>query len=210
MTTTATHYTASVDVAVEDVRRTDELMDRSENLRIANAIKRGPKWIEVRDADAKLIVRAERGTTVTVGRKFETRESIEAKKEARATELLEGCIRDREVEMRKAQAKLNARLDQYGQVDYSEIGNLMTAQADNKVWARFEAVVEGAKSDSHPLHGETLVGIYNRMVQQFREDAFPSYGGNAMSRSTNVLSNLMEDLDRDAIARFVNVLRWTI
>lgn len=221
-------HTVQTTVPVQNLRKGDVTvrtsgsgLDQRVTRETVDAVKRGTKWVEARDADGKLIVRLERGMGVLVERVEDTPEEREAGYRAYAvrclTELVEDWATDPTTCLRKSIAELDeqggAEAAKYGEVvSHWTLDTFLTRQAGFKLAVSIRHMIEKVRTSDSDFYAAATdedeqlflaVGLVLDVAE--RRQSVP----NPLSRSTSVTSNLYEDLDRHARAEFIDKLRWT-
>lgn len=196
-------------VSPEPVYTAEALTTELRNVRIGDErdgrkvrnIKSGPKNTELFDTDGKRIEYARHETMVQITRYSETEESSVAGRRARRNRFLQQELATRTAGLDYAREKLAEQLDRDGYADYSRIQGLLSAQAELKL--KHELVgIASAEKVVDLVHAEELLidRLKDQLLQDFRHRAF--------SRSTSVVSNLMEDADREMAAKFIDRTRY--
>lgn len=161
---------------------------------------KGDKWVELRTSDGQLIVRAERGTEVTVVREVPTEEELAAKDvairaerlERSRTALLEQLQDGLAVTPRKVMEELMASTDRdFNLVDRYNIEKILQAQ----VAYDFFATVDAFRTEKG-MEVERAFAIAVRKYTEGRNDR-------VFSRSTSIMSNLVEDAEAAFARQFV-------
>lgn len=175
--------------------------------------KTGTKWTELFTASGVKICRRLNTDPVTVSRRFETEESLKARERAQWNQGIARNLKDHVHQTEfDIMASTTAKLEECLEVtkmgymlDYQKIGSLMETQATAKVHANFvQAMVhEASKDDDRDL--ATLLEEY---LVHLKDQLANKYSQRAISRSSNMVSNLMEDVDNSAIAHFIDQAKW--
>lgn len=193
------YETYETETTARNVRRGDVLDGKK-----VKDNKTGPKWSDISDTSGKRIMRVYAGTTLSVTRKRETDVSREVsrradKNRAIARELVNF---DPLESMNVAAREIAKNISDYQQTSYWQIGNLLTSQAKAKVELRFRATVEYF-AEKEDFDGD-LVDVLDDFVADLKEGMLVSHRHRSISRSTNQLSNLIEDCEREAEAEFIH------
>lgn len=170
--------------------------------------KAGTKWIVFRDADDNLIKRVELDSMVTVKRRKLTEASARAehRHEANMTlvrELEKGIPQDLEDAVRKLSKTV---IDKGYLPSYTDIGDILEAASRRKVLAQwFQAVEFQASPECKDRHDGDLLDFHRAYVAELtKASVMYAHQHRAISRSTNMVSNLMDDCDMEATVQFIN------
>lgn len=188
--------TVITEMAAREVRKGDVVKGHT----IAET-KSGPKWTYLRNANGKLILEVGSDVVVEVSRQVETKDSVAAQTRSMRNRAIAQKLSMRANALASAQVQMNDELNKYSQVSYSALTNLLEAQANLKVWNQFAGAAASAEDgqDLVDVKKELIEYLTTRLVQNVR----------ALSRSTSVTSNLIEDCDREAMGRFIEDSRWS-
>jgi len=186
-------------VPARDVNAGDVISDGT----VVHRSKNGTKWTELFDANEKRICRILSDTDVTVTRKHET----EASREARlrwmlADRILDKYERNPMGELDNAVKHLDKRVADYGSVDYGDVGNLLTANARREVLGYFQHTCD-ARASQEDYEGD-IVDVHDEFIEGLKVLMSSAYRNRGISRSSNQLSNLMEDVLEEARADFIH------
>lgn len=199
-----TEYDAiDVDIVARTILLGDELRPAGKVTRVT----RGNKYMTAFVENDVQILRVVLDDTITVTRHRETPESRE--RYARWSlnrELVMDLAKDHRAGLTKAQSMLNDYLNEYHYVDYQRIGAIMEEQAEYGVWVRFAQAVEYCEKQDD--FGGDLVTVFDDYCDELKKHLLNRYSHRAISRSSNVLSNLIDDVDREAMAIFLDRNRW--
>lgn len=159
--------------------------------------KVGTKWVYLTVQGPTSSHKGEflRGTEVKVLREKETKESQKARDRARRNRALQQWILGRRGPLDRALEKFNANMAAY---DHADPESVLVAQADHKILARFAHAAEGNFTGA-----KDLVELRDAFVAELVEYLVSDLRHRALSRSTSVISNLLEDVEREATARFI-------
>lgn len=187
-------------VAVQSVQRGDIVAGS-----VVGKRKTGPKWTVLETADEKRIVRLENDTEIPLVRVEETEESKATRFHAMKCERIVDAINDWKPAVPAVLAKMNEQAAKGYVIGYSEMGSLATAQADDIVWARYCAAVRHQMLDAE----ETVdaVTARERYIDNLR-DQIVSKAQYQNNRSSNAFSNLIDDENLAAMARFIERGSW--
>lgn len=210
MNTTATapeFRTELLTVKIEDVLKGDTFA-RAGKEKVVHAAKLGTKWVELRDEQGVLIIRQQVGTTVPVAREVETDESKARRNRALSNETIRKSVAKRDVNTAttKALAKINEKVAQGYTISSFEMSDLIAAQAEDRVYDRFTAFVTNNVGRVNEETGEVVdetaaMEAYREILKDRLIGAFDLTRG--LSRSTSVVSNIMDDAEREATVEFV-------
>ena len=201
-------------VELQDVKKGDTLVTGAQSPVNVHSVKVGTKWVELRDVIGKLILRAEVGTEVSVARDVETDESKERRLRARKNEMIRKAVAERDVNsaQKKALAVINKAVEEGYIVSSFQTADLIAAQAEDKVYDRLGAYITnnvGRELEDGTVIDETAA--YEAYRESLKERLLGSYDlTRGLSRSTSVVSNLMDDAEREATVEFIRhgVLKW--
>lgn len=182
----------------EDIRKGDVLVVNG-SARIAETVKVGTKWVEVRDQNGKLIDRDERGTVLAIRRKYETEASKEARKRQLKNEQYEYDLQRWEPEAPGAAQKVAESIENYGYANWSVLTRLVGAQANDKLWNEWK---EAHRYYTEDQGLDTVDAMEAYRAKKTEELVRHARGG----QSTSAISNVLVDADAAAIARFVDGL----
>lgn len=210
MNTTATapeFRTELLTVKIEDVLKGDTFA-RAGKEKVVHAAKLGTKWVELRDEQGVLIIRQQVGTTVPVAREVETDESKARRQRALKNETIRKSVAKRNVNTAttKALAKINEQVAKGYTISSFEMSDLIAAQAEDRVYDRFTAFVTNNVGRVNEETGEVVdetaaMEAYREILKDRLIGAFDLTRG--LSRSTSVVSNIMDDAEREATVEFV-------
>jgi hypothetical protein len=191
-------------VAISSVQVGDRRGDR----KVAN-VKTGRLNTELLDADGKRIDYFRNETGVLITRTEETAESRELQERMRRNRSILASVLSRGMVQEKARESFNEYLAEYGTVEPGRLANLLQANAEYKVWEDFARIAERVQEADYngDFEGD-LVDLMARFADQLRDRLLQPFGFRALSRSTGVVHNLVEDVEREAIAKFLDSLRW--
>ena len=201
-------------VELQDVKKGDTLVTGAQSPVNVHSVKVGTKWVELRDVIGKLILRAEVGTEVSVARDVETDESKERRLRARKNEMIRKAVAERDVNsaQKKALAVINKAVEEGYIVSSFQTADLIAAQAEDKVYDRLGAYITnnvGRELEDGTVIDETAA--YEAYRESLKERLLGSYDlTRGLSRSTSVVSNLMDDAEREATVEFIRhgILKW--
>ena len=174
----------------------------------AAEVKTGTKWTHITDKNGATILRVERDAIVKVLRRHETAESREAYRRAERNRRLCEQLTTYGQSLERARRKLDKELDEYHYVDYSALGDLMEAQAERRLWARFEATVNHFQKKDD-FTGD-LVDVFDEYAEGLKQQLVEKYRHRSLSRSTSIVSNLLQDVETEVIASFLSSLKWWV
>lgn len=190
-----------VDVPPASLRRDDEL-----NGELVAKTKVGTKWVEIRDADSKLIQRVLRDETVTIRRRVETKESRDRDHRVDGNRMILRQLVSYDAGFKRAIEKLNEDLGRYFFADYSRLQDLMEEQAEYRVMRRFDQAVTYC-SEQDEFEGD-LVDVLDDFCDTLRSEVLAPYRNRGIGRSSNQLSNLQEDVDNEAKLNFIDNAKY--
>jgi hypothetical protein len=181
-------------VKMTEVRRADVV-----NGRVVDRVKSGPKWTELLDADGKRIARIESEFETYIERAEETGESRDARNRAYANRGIQRKLNDPATAVADAVAKIAEASAKGHEIGYNLLADLISAQAKAKVWASFRSAVLAAPD------GLDLTEVRDAFRARLTDHLVGAVSGSqtGLSRSTSVVSNVLDDADRAAIADFI-------
>lgn len=186
-------------------RKGDRLDDGSP---VFGRISNGHKYTRIFGLDEQQLLRVELDTIITVTRRRETEESRE--RTGRYDKIRRICrtLRDLDLDsdLESVLERLNGDAKQYHYADYGVVGMLISAQAERRVWAQFQQAAEWA-SKAEAATGDP-VDFLDEYLDDLRNQLCAPHNHRSISRSTNVLSNLMDDAQLEQIAKFIDHTRW--
>lgn len=203
--------TAAMVLEAGQIKRGD-VFSRGKKMVEAATVKVGPKNAEVLDKDDKSILYMAKENPVTVYREIETDESKAAREKALKADYLERELRDWKPSTEAVAGSLLEQAQEHGQVRAYTVADLINSQARDQVWYEWAGahhyLTEGRREEDGGTVG-TVEALQKFMEQQQRRllNQFPH---NALSRSTSVVDNAMEDANRSAVARFLDEHRYHI
>jgi hypothetical protein len=176
-------------------------------------VSTGPKFATAFDTEGKQLFRLPKDEMVRVVRSYATQESRD--RDRRATKNREVCklFSKSKEKLPAVMKKLNADVKAYAfnGVDYQNIGSLLQAAAHDRVLCDFQRAMEYMASEE----GMEKLGItcaadaWDNWAATIIERFTKVYGiDRAISRSTNQVSNLMEDCERVAYLTFLDNAKW--
>lgn len=202
-------------VKAHTVRKGD-IIDREGVESNADAIKSGPKWTEVRDADGKLILRIPNETDVLISRVESTEEEREAQRRARRNESIVNWLDDYQLAWDAAQAKFSEEIKGGYEVDrynfaYSRLAH---AQAEHSIKSAIIAAKHGMQKQADQKHRDTgepkhvvdWVEAFEVWRDRALEDLIDRFRGD--SRSTSQISNVLEDIQHETVAKIAGRRRF--
>lgn len=173
----------------------------------------GHKFVTARIADGRQLFRVPLDEEVRVYRRRETEASRERQRIYDKNRSLERTLEaDFTADVAAAIAKINEHYEKDWTVGYQQIGALMEAQAERALWRRYAALVENAHSadarDDWALKGADHATLMDAYIEELKEQLTEGYSNLGIGRSSNQLSNLMEDVERAATVQFIRNRRW--
>src|SRR5262245_42551923 len=183
--------------------------DRIEGPRgaVVEAIDWKTKYVYIKFADGHRPLRVEVDTDYNVWREEPTPEELRVRNLEYAARRFreyasDAVARDIRVREELAEKLTGTRYV----VDYQDVDKVFAAQATHKLWA---TVVQVAQADLNELGNDEVVTavktVRDELLKQIKN------GGSWMrgsSRSTSQTSNLIEDYEREAAARFFSDTDW--
>lgn len=163
--------------------------------------KVGTKWVYLTDADDKLIAELPVGVEVEVERELETPESSDARKRVYNNQKLAEKIVTKRAELKAAQRLFNEHMDTGYEPSYSRWSDLMRAEAEQWVWNGFAVAAENWDEGD-------LVDLANKQAEQMTRELIGTHAHRALSKSTSIMSNLLDEVRRESMAHFIEDVRY--
>lgn len=186
-----------VTVPAEQVR----VGDIHEGIKVSS-VKSGSKWTYLRNDGGKVIAEVQNREPVKVTRREATPDYSAEQLRMRANRALAERLAGRYGTLKSVQARLNEDLDKNGALDYSALSRLLQVQADLKILNEFVDVAQRSTD------GEDLVDIMREFADHLAHRLVRESRNKSISRSPNMLANLIEDVERDSMAEFIEKSRW--
>lgn len=174
---------------------------------VVKAVTAGPKWVTANDDDGKTLFRVLRDNLVYVIR--ETEDSRKARYAAENRNYENEWLREGlstyvpQKNQREVVNTITERLadpDRAGDaVDYSHVTRLVGAVATDMIYRRFFNAVQHQLDKNPELD---LVDFVSEYKQHLKDTAFRYI--RVLNRSTNVVSNIMDDTVLEATSRFID------
>lgn len=169
-------------------------------------VKVGRKWVYVTVADevGRTAHEFPMGAEISVVRNVETQESIVARRRAWESFDIAERVTKRAEATNAALAAVTEAVTTRGYADGRVLGGLMQAQAMLRVLDEFVGF-STHESNAHLADAAAArdAFIAEVLVPRLQRSTF-----RALSRSTSVMDNILEDVDREAIQRFIDSVRW--
>lgn len=177
--------------------------------KVAN-IKTGPKNTELFDENGKRIDYFPNATGILIERRVADQEVSDARYRAGRHNRILGMLENRREPVLKAQAALAEQVAELGFVDHWKLDAFIAAQGECRVWEGFAGVVENlANREGEKAFEGDLVDAMTQYAEYLQEQVMSSYKHRALSRSTGVVSNLLDDVDMEATVKFIEqTSRW--
>ena len=174
-----------------------DIINGAKNTRDVRNIKIGTKWAEYRDADGGLIAKMDRQTTVSVEREQRTEAERKADALRSRERRIKGWLDNAEQAFVDALAKFNESATAYPVSSHSAYENMLTAQADRAIAVQIKGYAEHQSL--------SLVDAFDRWATRQRETyTTATHMHRALSRSSSVVSNLIEDVQRERVFTLMN------
>lgn len=186
-----------VSIPAENVRVGD-IMD---GVRVSS-VKSGSKWTYLRDDTNKVLAEVQNREEVTVTRQEPTADFSAEQYRMRANRTMAEKVASRHGSLKAVQSKLNQDLDKNAFVDTDMLARLLQEQAHLKVLDEFVQVASRAQD------GEDLVDVMREFADYLTHRLVRENRHKAITRSNNMLSNLLEDVEKEAMAEFIEKSRW--
>lgn len=198
----ATYERRTVTVVVQNVKVGDGLAQTDTRWAVQE-VKVGRKWVYIKAEkagrpDVAKTFEFELDTQVSVERSFETEESQTARTAERVESWYQSIIDSFEPEAPAVLAKLTDEAGKGYAPSSFTMTALIQAQATDLVMGRYIAFVAQGKE-----HGKTVTET-RELFKASCMERIVRFASSGTSRSTSQMSNLMEDAEAEALARFCN------
>lgn len=174
-------------IKVSALRAGDEFQGKT-----VKEVKVGTKNATITTTEGKKIVVPLTETALVI-REERTPEADHAADIKYRTERAEQAIAKAQARFDTAVKEMNEQLTKYGHADSFRMANFIQAQANNRVWS---LVSKKAKEDNI-----SVLEAADRVADYYRKRHYMIKSG--ISRSTSVVSNVMEDAENEAILEFL-------
>lgn len=178
-----------------------KVKDVNDSWRKVREIKRGYKYTTFVDDAGDTILRVENGAQVETQRKTMTKASIKAEERRRQNVKVMEQIEAARTAVQRALDEIQEEVNKGHMLQSYYIDNLMIQNAASGLWLWVADVLENESTETKdPVAAYKIVrkGIKQRMLGRYEH--------RSLSRSTSVTSNLMEDVDMDQRAQFIDFL----
>jgi hypothetical protein len=206
-TTTATpaEFETYTETIKAGAAREGDMITSDPAMRRIRKVKAATKWTELRTEDGTLILRTLSDSDIEVYRERETEASRNRRsREAKNARLLNAAAEHQpQSNTKKALEALNERVAAGCMVDHWLTSRLLDAQAEDEVLDVLFHLVNERATD--PESATDAVDVLEAYKTKLMEQMIGSHDlTSGLSRSTSMVSNLMNDAKREAIARFLN------
>lgn len=183
------------------------------SIMVAREIKRGTKWVEARDEGAKLIFREELDSEVEVIREEPTEDERAEQRREYRNQTIYDFVKDADEEWAHAQSQFAKEIEGGYEVDryHFTYSRLIHAQAEHYVKRAIISMRDGMQRQAE-RETDTEV-VYVDWVEAFDhwrdlalENLMDGFRGD--SRSTSQISNILEDVQRETIAKIAGRRRF--
>ena len=191
--------------------------------RVVETRKTGSKWTELREVDGTLILRTLNEDPISVAREVPTDEERAAQRAEAEAKLREannvsiekwvrGAVDGYAEAMHKITQNLVERFSRYS--SYSSYDDLLETDAMHKIACSIEHVWKASRSEDRNREywdeiGEVdWVKAYELWAEDVKEKLLDRWSSRVFSRSTSVISNLLEDVERAATLQVLNAMRY--
>lgn len=188
--------------------------------RVVETRKTGSKWTELREVDGTLILRTLNEDPISVAREVPTDEEraaqaaeieaeVRAKNNAAIGSWVESMTDGYAETMQKHLADL---LERYS--TYSSYEGMMQTEAMHKIAIHVKSVYETSRSeDRNRAYWDEIgevdwVKAYELWAEDAKEKLLDRWSSRVFSRSTSVISNLLEDVERAATLEVLDAMRY--
>lgn len=182
--------------------------------KVVESVRSGPKWTYLRDGAGKTIREARNETSLEVQRLVvpgvsETASgtplvdvSIEERRNV-ANTILEQKVATRKAIFEEMKTKVVEEMEENEFVSPATLGILLTAQADLKIMNEFADLVMMSPA------GQDLVGLQKEFAQRLIDRLVSGTQNRAIVRQeASVVSHLVDDCEREAMARYIESAHW--
>ena len=179
--------------------------------RAAAVVKIGTKFAEVRDADGKMILRAPLRQTVAILRPTPTEEEVAAQKAEREAqqrawreESISGWLDNADDRYAGAVAKFSEAVagGRAPQNYWDQYTDLARAQAEHRIAKEVQHAI-ARSAETSAFEPMDACDAYDEWRSEARDELL-SHGFSGESRSTNAISNVLEDVWYATVARHVS------
>lgn len=175
-------------------------------------VKVGTKYATLIDANDQPMARLYADTPVVVERQVETDESKAARRRAYVLDDIENDLAKWQPQMPKVANDVWTKAANYEKVTSFTMDALIQAQAEDKVWLgwrkAYDYLTARPEERGGPLDALQALALY---VEELRKEIVRKASYGLLSRSTSVVSNVMEDAELAAKAEFVeHAERWSL
>lgn len=184
-------------VLAQDVRPGD-----LRNGREIASVKSGTKWTYLYDSQGKTIDEVKIGDVIPVIRREVSAEDAVSQYRARINRDIAEKLAGRNGPLRALQNKVNEDLEQRGGVDFATISRLIQVQAELKILNELAVAATRAGED------EDLVDVQRDFAEHLTHKLVRDTRQRILTRTGTCVQNLLEDADRDAMADFIERVRW--
>lgn len=177
-----------------DLRLNDEVMLMNGRTGYIRKLKEGREYVTITLDDGNT-GRLRIGSSQVVNRKVATKEEKVADEVNTFNAEWDKDYKQAEKVVNSLRATINKRWAAGGTTDYSDLQQLLTAEAEWKVWCHAVLSIEWMESKDKSV---PKVRFTAAMLEQERSQVANQYASSPLSRSTSVISNIMEDVDKFA------------
>lgn len=195
--------TIQLTVLAKDVQKGDIIVTAGK-ARTVGDLKVGRKNVELFDENAKSVFYAPLDSEVRVTREVETEESKTARLEESKNRLIQKDIERHQAGAYTAAQKVANDILQYGKTDSFALTNLISFQATDQVWAEWIKAHNYMTSEERGEERKSSSQALELFVAGKAKDVVRKASYGLLSRSTSVVSNVMEDAELAAWAEFVD------
>lgn len=168
------------------------------------AVKTGRKWayLTVQFPTLTKVVEIELNEVIRVSRRTQTQASVLADRRVYANRVIAKRVTERAEGTDEALANVAHEISEYGAAGYNSLSNLMAEQAKRALLNEFVGFATRQPDLFEDAYAAKLAFI------EVVKDRLASDSFRALSRSTSVVSNLLDDVRRETELRFVADSRW--
>lgn len=177
---------------------------------VFSKVANGHKYTTIFGSVGQQLFRGPLDDEIIVTRRRETKASrertVRADKNRRVVREYNTAVKTLGDELSKALRMLVEEVEQFHYVDYWKIGNLMAEQAERRLWVEFIQSIE--YSSTRDEYNEP-VDFLDEFLGELKERMWKRHDfTRSISRSTNALSNLLDDVMREQTAKFIDHTKW--
>lgn len=210
-TETPSRYTLT-DAVYETVRESKRVTRLSKgdatNVGTVHRVTRGHKFVTVfREVDGKEIqmwrVPLDDETEVLVSRRRQTQESRDADRRVLHNQAIETYLARFKNELAADKTNFQSNWDKWGEMRYDNLESMISAEQRYRLWLDY-----ANDAEYHIEQGLDHVGAMELFVAQLKDILLSTHAHRGAHKSSNMLSNLMDDMRFKVIHEFIDQARW--